>query len=71
MSHAGPQPLDIAAAPDQVKAARGKFIAPEKKTGVPSARAPKVAKNTAKKSVPQKTTKVLAKRASIKRRKSA
>ena len=71
VSHAGPQPLDIAAAPDQVKAARGKFIAPEKKTGVPSARAPKVAKNAAKKSVSEKTTKALAKSASIKRKKSA
>jgi len=34
-SHAGPQPLNIAAAPDREKDARGKFIAPPKKTGVP------------------------------------
>ena len=31
-SHAGPQPLHIAA-PDKIKEPRGKFIAPEKKTG--------------------------------------
>jgi excinuclease ABC subunit A len=37
-SHAGPQPLDIIAQPDRAKTARGKFIAPEKKTGVPSAK---------------------------------
>jgi excinuclease ABC subunit A len=34
VSHAGPQPPEIAA-PDRVKAARGKFVAPEKKTGMP------------------------------------
>ena len=38
VNHAGPQPLDIAAAPDRVKAARSKFVAPQKKTGVPSPR---------------------------------
>jgi excinuclease ABC subunit A len=43
-SHAGPQPIDIIAAPDRVKTARGKFIAPEKKTGVPSARPAKATK---------------------------
>ncbi len=32
-SHAGPQPLTIAAAPDTVKKPKTKFIAPEKKTG--------------------------------------
>jgi excinuclease ABC subunit A len=43
--YAGAQPMEIAA-PDRVKGARGKFVAPEKKTGVPTARAvapPKVA----------------------------
>jgi hypothetical protein len=34
--HAGPQPLNIAAAPDRVKT-RSKFTASEKKTGVPTA----------------------------------
>jgi len=43
-SHAGSQPLDITAAPDRVKTARGKFIAPEKKTGVPTARPTKTAR---------------------------
>ncbi len=38
-NHAGPQPAEIAAAPDRAKKARGKFVAPEKKTGVPTARA--------------------------------
>ncbi|MEO6911622.1 MAG: excinuclease ABC subunit UvrA [Edaphobacter sp.] len=40
-SHAGPQPLNIVAAPDRKKDARGKFIAPQKKTGVPSTGASK------------------------------
>jgi excinuclease ABC subunit A len=74
-SHAGPQPLDITAAPDRVKTARGKFIAPEKKTGVPSARPVKAAKKVAKKSVSEKattkseSTKAAKKSASIKRNK--
>jgi excinuclease ABC subunit A len=37
-SHAGPQPFNITAAPDRPRTARGKFVAPEKKTGVPSGR---------------------------------
>jgi excinuclease ABC subunit A len=49
VSHAGSQPLDIAAAPDRAKTARGKFIAPEKKTGVPTAQPAKAAKKAAKK----------------------
>jgi excinuclease ABC subunit A len=36
--HAGAQPLNIAAAPDRTKPARGKFVAPEKKTGMPTAK---------------------------------
>jgi excinuclease ABC subunit A len=48
-SHAGPQPLDIIATPDRPKNARGKFIAPEKKTGMPTARPAEAAKKTAKK----------------------
>jgi excinuclease ABC subunit A len=35
--HAGPQPLTISAEPDVAKAARSKFVAPKKKTGVPEA----------------------------------
>jgi excinuclease ABC subunit A len=53
-SHAGAQPLDIAATPDRIKTPRGKFIAPEKKTGMPAARPAatqnKVARRSAKKS---------------------
>src|SRR5271169_1436690 len=44
-SHAGPQPLEIAA-PDRIKLARGKFIVPEKKTGMPSAQPRKIAKKS-------------------------
>ena len=42
----GAQPADIAAAPDAVKAQRGKFVAPKKKTGVPepSSKKPDTAK---------------------------
>ncbi len=50
-SHAGPQPLNIAAAPDRAKTARGKFIAPEKKTGVPTAKPATPAGKAAKKPV--------------------
>jgi excinuclease ABC subunit A len=46
-SCAGPQPVEIVAAKDRVKTARGKFVAPEKKTGMPSAR-PAAAKSAAK-----------------------
>jgi excinuclease ABC subunit A len=53
-SHAGSQPLELTAAPDRVKAARGKFIAPQKKTGVPSTKPVKAVKNTAGRSFPVK-----------------
>ena len=36
-SHAGPQPANIAAAPDAAKKPKSKFIAPEKKTGLAKA----------------------------------
>jgi len=55
-SHAGPQPLDIAAVPDRVKTARAKFIAREKKTGVPLARADGPVKKLARKSVLSRST---------------
>ncbi len=64
-SHAGPQPAHIAA-PDKKKESRGKFIAPEKKTGRAAAssikpqegRPVKAAKKTqAKKSLPSKAAK--------------
>jgi excinuclease ABC subunit A len=48
--HAGAQPLDIAAAPDRVKPARGKFVAPEKKTGMPTAQPSALQKNASGKS---------------------
>jgi excinuclease ABC subunit A len=41
-SHAGPQPANIVAAADPDKKAKGKFVPPEKKTGVPTARASKL-----------------------------
>ncbi len=54
MSHAGPQPAETAA-PDRPKNARGKFIAPEKKTGMPSAK-PGAARQAAKAASPKKTS---------------
>ncbi|WP_179493396.1 excinuclease ABC subunit UvrA [Granulicella arctica] len=49
-SYAGAQPSNIVAAEDRKKEPRGKFVAPEKKTGVPTARASaKPAKKPAKK----------------------
>lgn len=41
-SHAGPQPSSITAAADPDKKAKGKFVPPEKKTGVPTPRAAKL-----------------------------
>ena len=40
---AGPQPANIGAAPDPEKKVKGSFVPPEKKTGVPTARATKLA----------------------------
>jgi excinuclease ABC subunit A len=67
LGHAGSQPIDIVAAPDRAKNARGKFIAPEKKTGMPSARSVEQGKSAAKKSA-AKTAK---KSAPTSRKKSA
>jgi excinuclease ABC subunit A len=56
-SHAGPQPLNIAATPDKKKELRGKFITPEKKTGLAKAGATKPAERPApkpKKKAPNK-----------------
>jgi excinuclease ABC subunit A len=66
-SAAGPQPLSIAAAPDRVKASRGKFVAPEKKTGVPTARAEALGAG-AKRTAPAKAAK---KSVAVRRRRSA
>src|SRR4051812_7110316 len=41
-SHAGPQPSSITAAADPDKKAKGKFVPPEKKTGIPTPRAAKL-----------------------------
>jgi len=49
-THAGPQPFNITAAPDRPRTTRGKFIVPDKKTGVPTAK-------PAKKPTPKKRTK--------------
>jgi len=57
LNHAGPQPLNIVAAPDRPRNARGKFILPEKKTGVPTARPAEAVKKTVKKSAAAKTAK--------------
>jgi excinuclease ABC subunit A len=57
LSHAGPQPQMIAA-PDRVKGVRGKFVKPEKKMGVPTAKPAKAAgaKKKAKKTAKKKAT---------------
>jgi excinuclease ABC subunit A len=55
--YAGAQPMEIAA-PDRVKGARGKFVAPENKTGVPTARAVAPAKFAAKKAPAKAAKKV-------------
>ncbi len=55
--NAGPQPFDITAAPDRPRTARGKFIAPEKKTGVPTASSAKPAEPAAKSSAKKATSK--------------
>jgi excinuclease ABC subunit A len=64
LTHAGPQPLDIAAVPDRVKTSRGKFIAREKKTGLPSAREAKAVKKAAKKPVSSKNVPAIAEKKS-------
>jgi excinuclease ABC subunit A len=53
--NAGPQPLNIAATPDAVKIPRGKFIAPQKKTGVPEAKPTKPASKSVTKKAAKKT----------------
>jgi excinuclease ABC subunit A len=73
VGHAGPQPQDIAAAPDHAKAVRGKFVAPQKKTGVPAARATEAVNKMEKrprssKSAPTKSAKQIA---NLKKEKSA
>ncbi|MDE1176081.1 MAG: excinuclease ABC subunit UvrA [Edaphobacter sp.] len=45
-SHSGPQPASIGAAADPEKRARGTFVPPEKKTGVPKARTTKLSEAT-------------------------
>jgi excinuclease ABC subunit A len=64
--HAGPQPHEIAA-PDRPKNSRGKFIAPEKKTGVPTARPAEPAPGKAK-SAPRKTSGKASKKSATSRR---
>jgi excinuclease ABC subunit A len=61
-SHSGPQPATIAAAADAAKKPKSKFIAPEKKTGIPTKRASKLSE-TEKASKP---TKAAAKKSSAK-----
>jgi excinuclease ABC subunit A len=53
--HAGPQPLTIVAAADRIKT-RSKFVAPEKKTGVPTAKP--AAKKAAKKAMKKRATRL-------------
>ncbi len=55
-THSGPQPLEIAA-PDRVKPVRGKFIAPQRKTGLPEASSTKPAERSDRKLSVTKATK--------------
>jgi excinuclease ABC subunit A len=55
-SHAGPQPLNIVAAADRKKDARGKFMVPPKKTGVPSSGGLKPEPKVASKANPKPKT---------------
>jgi excinuclease ABC subunit A len=54
-NHAGPQPATISAAPDRKKESRGKFIAPEKKTGIAKASSRKPETTTKPKSKKKST----------------
>lgn len=55
-SHAGPQPVTLNSTEDPEKKATGKFVPPEKKTGVPTARATKLAQKEETKKPPAKKT---------------
>jgi len=61
-SHAGPQPANLGTAIDPDKKLKSRFVAPEKKTGVPTARASKLTE-TAKPKKAAKTTKKTAAKA--------
>jgi len=54
-SHAGPQPANIVATPDAIKQTKGKFIAPEKKTGMAKASATKPEERSAPKATKKST----------------
>ena len=65
-SHAGPQPFNVAIPEDRKKDARGKFIVPPKKTGLPTANSTKTeegrpAKKSEKKAAAKRVTKKVAK----------
>jgi excinuclease ABC subunit A len=66
-SYAGPQPPEIAA-PDKKKQSRGKFIAPEKKTGIAKAAAAKPAERSAPKSAKKSAKKKAAPATEIKQK---
>jgi excinuclease ABC subunit A len=69
-SHAGPQPASIRAAADPEKMIRGKFSPPEKKTGVPVARAAKL-NETTEPAKTKKATKAATKKTAAKAKKKA
>jgi len=56
-SYAGPQPASIFAAVDAAKKIRDRFVAPERKTGVPTANTTKPAERTTKIAKPKLTAK--------------
>ena len=60
-SHAGPQPANIGAAPDPEKKPKGKFVPPEKKTGVATARPAKLVETSRPKKAAPSVKKAAAK----------
>jgi excinuclease ABC subunit A len=68
-SHAGPQPANIRALADAIKKPKAKFVAPEKKTGVPTPRASTLSEAT--KTAKPKKTSTTAKKAPAKAKKTS
>jgi excinuclease ABC subunit A len=70
--YAGPQPRDLNTAQDPARRPRGSFIAPEKKTGVPTAKpTPTTAKKAAKKSTAKRAVKTAANKSAKRTQKTA
>jgi excinuclease ABC subunit A len=66
-SHAGPQPANIAAAPDAIKKPKTRFVVPEKKTGVAKANSTKPEERTKPKAKKKSTISKTANKTTAKR----